>query len=124
VLHPDSQLILDSKVDFFALNTFLFRDSNGTGRFKNLLGIDLDLFENFNSSHQWLSFDFSIENSIFEFYHENRPLTLCDQNLTSLSKNPIFSLLNSLDLGSNVKYSTRIRPFVFQNANLSTLVIA
>jgi hypothetical protein len=129
VLHPDRPLILDSSLDIIALNKLILTDNqspNATllASFKNLIGIDLDLFERVNSTHEKWNIDYRIGNSALEFYYENRRLDFCGPNLTSRKSRPIFSVLDSLGLGSNMRYPSKICPFVFENANLDTLSIS
>jgi hypothetical protein len=128
VLHPNTPKILNNHFDLSGLinmvskskSSTLFTEKSYQMKFKNLLGIDLNLITNLNRPKTDMIFIMSA--SSMNFYLDDKLIDSCDLNLT-LKARSLFSSLNMFKsfYFLNVNFKQILCPYIFNEARIREL---
>ena len=134
-IFSNSSLVLNSSLDIVKLNTCFFKNfslalpvSNYySARFKNFIGLDINLFDNSEVNMVPNSLLYIFHNWKLNFYNGNQILKTCNEDIGKeialKNKKGLFSVITRLYMASKVKYEQDICPYLFQNAKMKNLTV-
>ncbi len=89
--------------------------------FKNMLSIDLNLFNPPPSDVTVYPVEYVFVDSTFNFYHNDQLISHCNTSILNWIEHSVFGVMVDLALVDFVRFERKICPYVFKNARLERL---